>query len=947
MSILKKALYVSVSAAMAFASVATVMAEGEETAETPVTPTVTAEEFLADLADGYAEAGAWKVEAVKGKENVYHMDEETEALPGGANDADGNMNNPSSIYFVVGETEVLIVDGGNPSGVGSQKEADAKMIVEAMVGEKDAYFAFTHNHGDHVGLVLNETVAENINVKGVYVGSEDNSGYLGPAIAKYDVTNLGSGEGETMEFTVGGRTYQVVEAHAHTEGSVCFVDVENEVVFTGDSVGSGFVWALWETGPNPLGVLEAAVTELQGYVGQMASPRILAGHRWQQFWENNPQRPNEMSIQYLNDMNAVLSGLQNGTAKKEDYSAWEGAIEVSADGCKAKVDTTPELVEKYLDAVNSYNAAENVWVFSEAASLSIETVNNTNAPKFMIWTDEAMTKEEAKAFIDELGVSDIIAETASMAIVIGPQGEDYGEEDVAVAMDIMGGKLGPTTNLNFVGFGKGATFVNKYMSQKNWGVAGVAVIGGEGGTVPAYSVPAYVSNSKGAAEAYKTANKATKAVEGAAITTTVNPDCRFEIVVENTAEETDAEAFQNAWETVLSRFGRIGNIAPEGQAVGTWYWNPNTVEKTYMLFDSVDCINDEFTRDVVLSDFDGDGIDSLYYVYTPKCVEGAKEGTVPAVFLMHGNTNDPRTQYDTSGWAQIAAREGIILVCPEWQGHTYQGYSYDPMTNDANQTPGSDFTKCVAEVVANYPLVDASRLYISGLSAGCRNTMNNVMVNTGLFAAGAGQSGPFKYSDEAEAQIREVIDQNKEALDVALIVFAGDRDEYLGDWDRLEGSGGEQISKMLATLNDVEIETGVEEFSKLYGVKWDTYNENIENEGLCQIIGGTFENEKGVEVSMNRILSWGHWNYAPDAQMMWDFMKKYSRNLETGELIRADKQVEPQPETPEVKPETKPETKPQTGVNTGDGFNPGIIGGVAVAGAALAAAVWFTLKNKK
>ena len=28
-----------------------------------------------------------------------------------------------------------------------------------------------------------------------------------------------------------------------------------------------------------------------------------------------------------------------------------------------------------------------------------------------------------------------------------------------------------------------------------------------------------------------------------------------------------------------------------------------------------------------------------------------------------------------SGWAQIASEEGVILICPEWQGHTYQGYT--------------------------------------------------------------------------------------------------------------------------------------------------------------------------------------------------------------------------------------------------------------------------------
>lgn len=127
----------------------------------------------------------------------------------------------------------------------------------------------------------------------------------------------------------------------------------------------------------------------------------------------------------------------------------------------------------------------------------------------------------------------------------------------------------------------------------------------------------------------------------------------------------------------------------------------------------------------------------------PDQAKEAAKGSVPVVFLMHGNTNDPRTQYDTSGWANIASEEGIILVCPEWQGHTYQGYTYDPMTKDTNATPGADFTKVVQKVIEKYPQIDVSRVYISGLSAGSRNTLNNGLANPNLFAAGAGHSGPW------------------------------------------------------------------------------------------------------------------------------------------------------------------------------------------------------------
>lgn len=46
-------------------------------------------------------------------------------------------------------------------------------------------------------------------------------------------------------------------------------------------------------------------------------------------------------------------------------------------------------------------------------------------------------------------------------------------------------------------------------------------------------------------------------------------------------------------------------------------------------------------------------------------------------------------------------------------------------------------------------------------------------------------------------------------------------------------------------------------------------------------------NEAGVEIAMYRIKGWGHWNYTPDVDYMWDFMKKYSRDPETGMLTIA------------------------------------------------------------
>ncbi len=841
--------------------------------------------FLETLqTDGYAEVGTYKVEEII--DDVYHMDESTLGLPGGAIDEDGNMNNPSSIYFVVEDDEVLIVDNGNPAE--GDAETDAKIIMEALTDGKDVTMVYTHGHGDHTGLAQSTAVFENVNVQKVYISEADLEA-ASEAIAQFSEITETLKDGDS--FQVGGKEYTVYAVNAHTNGSLMIVNYDREVIFTGDSFGSGFVWLFWDVAEgNPLANLSAGISEAQSFINEMADATVLAGHRWQQFWEGNEQRPGEITIQYFNDMAQVLTGLADGSTLQEDYSGvYEGGVELSSNGAKAKVDTMPEFIDDYLDSLYQMDEA---YVYSAAASLSIETTNPTAAAVFIVFPDGMLSDEEAQALLDETGITDIVNASASAAYVARPSdGESFTEEDMAVFYAIAG-RIYVANNLKLVGFGNGATFINQNLTRYANLCSGILSVGGEAGPELTSSVPAYISGSPDAAEPYIAADSAEEISTDGSFTVYQNPESHYELVVTNSAEEEPSEAFQNGWEMVLSKFGRIGNYVEEEGSVGTWYSRPiitgdeeADTSRVYQYFDSVDGI-DNITCNIVTEDLDGDGIDSLWYEYIPDQAVDAEEGSVPVIFLMHGNTNDPRTQYDSSEWATIASEEGIILVCPEWQGHTFQGYTYDEMTSDSNLTPDSDFIRVVEEVLEKYPQADASRVYISGLSAGCMNTTNNGLANPGYFAAGAGQSGPFGIdSDQAAIDVAA----NKDAYDFPIIYFTGDRDEYLmSDFDTLGETGALQILQLFEELNDMTItqtEDLAEENIEIYGIPWDeTYVIEPDGESISKIIGGVIANEKGVEICMNRICGWGHWNYAPDARLMWEFMSKYSRDPQTGEI---------------------------------------------------------------
>ena len=98
-------------------------------------------------------------------------------------------------------------------------------------------------------------------------------------------------------------------------------------------------------------------------------------------------------------------------------------------------------------------------------------------------------------------------------------------------------------------------------------------------------------------------------------------------------------------------------------------------------------------------------------------------------------------------------------------------------------------------------------------------------MNTKYFAAGAGQSGPFKNNADGLAKLQAGVAANKDSYDFPIIYFSGDKDEYLGDWDQLGASGGLEMAQLYAELNGMNIPDGNDaENQDLYGINWyETY----------------------------------------------------------------------------------------------------------------------------
>ncbi len=306
------------------------------------------ETFLSTLqTDGYVEVGPWKVERIQN--DIYHMDTETKAWRGGECNAQGVVNNPSSIYFVQEETGTVMIDLANPVEEHSEMEQCAKFIVEWMTDGNPLSILLTHGHFDHTGLAQSPNVFSSVCIEAIYVPDGDQA-MAAEALAQWkDKISIVS----NTTLSLYQDTYQFVTIGGHTPGSLVIANANKEVLWTGDTFGSGYVWEFWDSQQdgNPLKALEMGIPTVLELLSSMSHPIILAGHRWQQFKQDNPERPEEMTPQYFRDMQKVLDGLRDGSSVCEPYPAAAhistDAVEVCHAGAHAKIDTLPLFISHY------------------------------------------------------------------------------------------------------------------------------------------------------------------------------------------------------------------------------------------------------------------------------------------------------------------------------------------------------------------------------------------------------------------------------------------------------------------------------------------------------------------------------------------------------------------------------------------------------------------------
>lgn len=562
-------------------------------------------------------------------------------------------------------------------------------------------------------------------------------------------------------------------------------------------------------------------------------------------------------------------------------------------GCgQSKEENTSSEVVNILSLVKSETVQNyNYYVYKATEDGYKSIRSDVLTPKYYIFAGNK-TEDEANELISKLEMVDNVQQWAGEVYVINPiDGKTYGDNDKEAFIDLVGGAI---ANVKVIGIDDGATFINNYISQSCYFIAGMMIYGGEmnEGLEKNDVVPAYLSNTSDiAVDYYKNINDATNESKKKDYVLYTNKNKTLQAVaVASKKKEKLAEAFDNAWESILSKNYRQHNNVAEFYNLGA-----RSVTNNYDLIevpifkDLGITYNQEIDQSVT-------GMEGKYtwFEYVPNTVKTSKAKSVPLVVSLHGNQNDPRLQGDTTGWPELAAKENFIVVAPEWQ----QGDNFYKV-NGLGTVEGlgdEGVINLIKDLQVKYPQIDPSRIYVNGLSLGGAESFKLGLKNSNIFAGVGITSGVNVFADE----VTKIADTYKGG-EVPLLYLCGDHDFFqmipvdgsskfgtaylFGDqvWDKDKNVHIFSSLQAYQKVNGLEVSEMNMADNEYYGIAVD--NQEWTKLGDKDMYTGTLSNKNGIVMELAAIKDLAHWNYKPEAEYIWRFFEKYSRNTETGELI--------------------------------------------------------------
>lgn len=237
-----------------------------------------------------------------------------------------------NMYLVEGNDSSLLVD----TGLGA---ADLSSFIKRLTA-KPLIVVITHGHPDHAG--------SDYQFEKVYIHPADSS-----AARSFNLPESRVSSSKTMQqgelpseieifkgkpfntrmipvsdgyiFRLGGRSIKVIGTPGHTPGGICLLDIEDNILFSGDN-NNTLVW-----------LFLGNCLPLRSYLETLEKQRS----RMSEFTTLMPGHGEPIPSDFINDEIACVKGILDGTIERKPYKSFAGDALISVSG-RASVAFNPE-----------------------------------------------------------------------------------------------------------------------------------------------------------------------------------------------------------------------------------------------------------------------------------------------------------------------------------------------------------------------------------------------------------------------------------------------------------------------------------------------------------------------------------------------------------------------------------------------------------------------------
>ena len=198
-------------------------------------------------------------------------------------------------YLVCGQERAVLIDS-------LMDEGNLYSIIREIT-PLPVDVVLSHGHGDHAGRDLKNLIDHGLKV---YMKLEDYKIYTGmsdkDAVSRESFRELYHGQ----TFDLGNRQLEIIELPGHTPGCIVVLDRKNQLMFSGDSLGSGTIWMQL---PHSLALEEylEVLKRLEREVADLDDLVIYPGHYY--------QMREKLDKQYVTDMRVLTENLVSGKTR--------------------------------------------------------------------------------------------------------------------------------------------------------------------------------------------------------------------------------------------------------------------------------------------------------------------------------------------------------------------------------------------------------------------------------------------------------------------------------------------------------------------------------------------------------------------------------------------------------------------------------------------------------